>query len=116
RRLAARDHLLPVDDHIGDDDAVGGQDRAAADDDHVPSPGEARSRNSTAMRAATPFRTWSRIRVRDESATWGEISTPRFIGPGCMTTASGRRRANRASSRPKRRTYSGSDVNPVAPP
>ena len=50
----------------------------------------AASASSTAMRTATPISTWSRIRLRSgSSATALSISTPRFIGPGCMTSASG---------------------------
>ena len=33
------------------------------------------------------------MREAAESATSGAISTPRFIGPGCMTSWLGRRRA-----------------------
>ena len=40
------------------------------------------------MRVATPLRTWSMITERGRSATSALISTPRFIGPGCMTRAS----------------------------
>ena len=43
-----------------------------------------------AMRTATPISTWWRIRLRSmSSATSLPISTPRFIGPGCMISASG---------------------------
>src|SRR5690606_23739519 len=41
--------------------------------------------SSTAMRTATPISTCSRITERLSSATALSISTPRFIGPGCMT-------------------------------
>ena len=87
----------------------------AADDQHAPSPVEpgcgveqARvddhdgpahaaptrrcwvKRSSTAIRTATPISTWSRMALRSmSSATTPSISTPRFIGPGCMISASG---------------------------
>ena len=38
------------------------------------------------MRTATPLRTWSMITERGRSATSALISTPRFIGPGCITS------------------------------
>ena len=48
------------------------------------------SMSSTAMRTATPISTCSLITLRTgSSATALSISTPRFIGPGCMTMASG---------------------------
>ena len=47
------------------------------------------SASSTAMRTATPISTCSRISDWAPSATAVSISTPRFIGPGCMTSASG---------------------------
>ena len=46
------------------------------------------SASSTAMRTATPISTCSRISDWAPSATAEEISTPRFIGPGCITSAS----------------------------
>ncbi len=46
--------------------------------------------SSTAMRIATPISTCSWIRlISMSSATAESISTPRFIGPGCMTRAPG---------------------------
>jgi hypothetical protein len=41
------------------------------------------------MRTATPISTCSRISDCAPSATMESISTPRFIGPGCITSASG---------------------------
>ena len=42
------------------------------------------------MRTATPISTWARIRLRSMSSAISlPISTPRFIGPGCMISASG---------------------------
>ena len=52
------------------------------------------------MRTATPFATWSRMTDRPESAMSEAISTPRFIGPGCMTIASVFARASASASRP----------------
>src|SRR6185312_9339746 len=50
-----------------------------------------RLRDSTsrqAMRTATPISTCSRMALRSmSSATSVSISTPRFIGPGCMMSA-----------------------------
>ena len=40
------------------------------------------------------------------SATSESISTPRFIGPGCMTLAPGLAQANFSRSRPQKRKYS----------
>src|SRR6185295_20323435 len=45
--------------------------------------------SSTAMRTATPISTWSRMTLREWSAMVEAISTPRFMGPGCMISASG---------------------------
>ena len=56
--------------------------------------------SSTAMRTATPLRTWSRITLCGPSATSLAISMPRFIGCGCMTIASGLAIARRRASRP----------------
>jgi hypothetical protein len=47
-------------------------------------------RSSTAMRMATPISTCSRMTLwTGSSATALSISTPRFIGPGCITSALG---------------------------
>ena len=43
---------------------------------------------STAMRTATPISTCSRMTLRGPSAVCASISTPRFMGPGCITIAS----------------------------
>ena len=45
--------------------------------------------SSTAMRTATPISTCSRMSDCAPSATAVSISTPRFMGPGCMTSAPG---------------------------
>ena len=43
------------------------------------------------------------------SATSDAISTPRFIGPGCMTSTSGFARRTRSAVMPKTLKYSRSD-------
>ena len=54
-----------------------------------------------AIRTATPIATCSVIAERlTSSATAVAISTPRFIGPGCMTMASGFAAASFSASRP----------------
>ena len=55
---------------------------------------------NTAMRTATPFATWVRITDCGPSATSLSISTSRFMGPGCITMASGRAARRRARVRP----------------
>src|SRR5262249_15618475 len=83
-----------------DDPRVGEQDRTAVGQRHVRAArslalrryalGRFRdSASSTAMRTATPISTCSRISEWAPSATSESISTPRFIGPGCITSASG---------------------------
>ena len=46
------------------------------------------SASITAMRTATPISTCSWMTLCGPSAISEAISTPRFIGPGCMTSAS----------------------------
>src|ERR1022692_1163735 len=58
------------------------------------------NRYSTAIRTLTPLATCSTIVDLAESATSAAISTPRFIGPGCMTMACSGSSATRAASRP----------------
>ena len=58
------------------------------------------------MRTATPLATWWVMTALGRSATSGAISTPRFIGPGCMTSASPGIRWARSGVRPKRAVYS----------
>ena len=55
-----------------------------------------------AMRTATPFATCSRTVEAGESAATDEISSPRFIGPGCITIASGAASASFSASSPQR--------------
>ncbi len=105
-RLASRidavgDQEVAVDIEVArgiDDPRIGEQDRAAVGE-HVVTPARAApghtfgrlrdSASSTAMRTATPISTCSRISDWAPSATLESISTPRFIGPGCITSASG---------------------------
>ena len=73
-----------------DDARVGEQDRARIGEHSAHTFGRLReSASSTAIRTATPISTCSRIKDCAPSATLESISTPRFIGPGCMTSASG---------------------------
>src|SRR5690242_4855509 len=58
------------------------------------------SRYSNAIRTATPFVTWSVMTDCEPAATSAAISTPSFIGPGCMTSASGCASASRSAVRP----------------
>ena len=74
---------------------------------HLPTPPA--SRYSTAMRTATPLATCSRITEYGPSATSEAISTPRFIGPGCMMIASGLARRTRSRVMPNTLKYSRSD-------
>ncbi len=56
----------------------------------------------TAIRTAMPNVTCGRMTERAPSATADSISTPRFIGPGCMTIASGLASFKRALFKPQR--------------
>ena len=59
------------------------------------------------MRTATPISTCSWMTERSRSSATSEsISTPRFIGPGCMISASGLATLSFSWSRPKKRKYS----------
>src|SRR5207248_11469027 len=60
----------------------------------------------TAMRVTSPARTCVSISASAWSATRGSISTPRFIGPGCMTFCPGR---SRSGVTPHLDAYSRSD-------
>src|ERR1700730_12348559 len=64
------------------------------------------SASSTAMRTATPISTCSRLSDWAPPATLESISTPRFIGPGCITSASGLAYESLRSSSPKYAKYS----------
>ena len=61
------------------------------------------------MRTATPLATWLRITEYGPSATSEAISTPRFIGPGCMMMTSGLARRTRSMVIPKIVKYSCSE-------
>ena len=67
---------------------------------------EPSSRNSTAMRTGTPLRTCSVMTALGRSATSAAISTPRFMGPGCMTMAPSGSRSARSAVRPNSAVYS----------
>ena len=67
------------------------------------------SRYSTAIRTATPLVTCSRMTEFGASATSDAISTPRFIGPGCMMITSGLASLTRSGVMPKTVKYSRSD-------
>ena len=58
---------------------------------------------STAILTATPLLTCSRMTERGPSATSEAISTPRFIGPGCITSTLGEASLSRFASSPKSR-------------
>ena len=59
------------------------------------------STSRMAMRMATPISTCSEIRLTTTSSAMSDaISTPRFMGPGCMTSAPGLAIASLARSRP----------------
>src|SRR5262249_12101127 len=63
-------------------------------------------RRSTAARIATPFDTWLRMTEWLLSAASPEISSPRFMGPGCMMIVPFWRVARRSRVSPKNRMYS----------
>src|SRR5204863_1817631 len=52
----------------------------------------ATSSNRTAMRTTMPASTWAVMTACGPSITSAASSTPRFTGPGCMSTWPGRRR------------------------
>ena len=62
--------------------------------------------NRTAMRTAMPLVTCWVMTAPGSSAGSTAISTPRFIGPGCITSVCGASRAARSGVRPKRVVYS----------
>src|SRR5262249_20958684 len=67
---------------------------------HASSPAPPSSRYRTAIRTMTPLLTCATIVDRGESATSAAISTPGFIGPGCMTMAWSGSSAIRPASSP----------------
>ena len=103
RRLAEGNDAAVGDVNVGlpvdvvariDDAAVGNTDQSIV---HAWFPAR---RLMTAMRTAMPKLTWERMTACLPSATSEAISTPRFIGPGCMTMASGLARASMAGVSP----------------
>src|SRR5215207_8876755 len=87
--------------------------RAARDQQFGHSPSRSAPRpsrsNSTAIRTATPLVTCCVIIEPGSSEGSTAISTPRFIGPGCITNVCSGSRAARCGVRPKRAVYSRSD-------
>ncbi len=100
RRLADAGDDAVGDRHVGESiNAVGGVDDAAVLDLYVHGQAPA-SMAITAIRTAMPKVTCGRITAWRPSATAESISTPRFIGPGCMTMASGLASASVSGVRP----------------
>src|SRR5207249_11982188 len=56
-----------------------------------------------ALPISTPFVTWSRITLCGPSATRESISTPRFMGPGCMMVMGRPAFSSRSAVTPKTR-------------
>src|SRR5207248_6472584 len=71
---------------------------------HAPVPPSIRYRSD--IRTAMPFVTCSVITLCGRSATSDAISTPRFIGPGCMIIAPSGSAATRSRDSPYSRAYS----------
>src|SRR5690606_21608623 len=96
---------------VGDDEpalddavALGVNEAGVGQGQHGALPCRLRANSSiTAMRTATPISTcsWMTLTMMS-SASRPSISTPRFIGPGCMTMASGFAAVSFSASRPKR--------------
>src|SRR5262249_47585590 len=109
----------PFDLTLGDQDVLNGVEVVRRIDDaaapqqeaHAPSPPFRPARRSgTPLRTATPRDRWSRMTEYGPSATSGDSSTPRFTGPGCMISTSGRACfASRSRVSPQYREYSRSD-------
>src|SRR5262245_13979831 len=100
RRVHAQDELLRRMRDVRDDLRVLDEDRAALAGHRATAPPASVAR--TAMRTATPFATCVRMTDCGPSARSLSISTPRFMGPGCMTIASGRASFIRSRVSPKR--------------
>src|SRR2546430_1312619 len=96
--LARLDHAAPLEEqrphHSGPPEPLA----ASASSGRPPA-----SRYSTAIRTATPFVTWSRITLCGPSATRESISTPRFMGPGCMMVMGRPAFSSRSAVTPKTR-------------
>src|SRR5206468_6709328 len=71
-----------------------------------PDPAPPSMRYSSDIRTAMPFVTCSVITDCGRSATSDAISTPRFIGPGCMIIACSGSAATRSRDSPNSREYS----------
>src|SRR5204863_9271569 len=100
RRFAQRDDAAAGDRQIADPvQARGRVDQPAPFDQDLHASFPARML-ITAIRTAMPKVTCGRITLCLPSATSEAISTPRLIGPGCMTIASGLASASLASVRP----------------
>ena len=72
----------------------------AQDDAHFDSPDPATLKYRTAMRIGTPLATCCSTIAAGASTTRESTSTPRFIGPGCMISVSGRIAAKRSTVKP----------------
>src|ERR1700730_14419467 len=108
RRGDAQHELLRVVGDLRNDARPFEEDGAAGAGSHLghaPPAREVSTSASTAMRTATPLRTWSRITDCGPSATSEAISMPRFIGCGCMTMASGRASPKRSRVSPQAAKY-----------
>ena len=79
--------------------AGGGVDQPAVFDQDLHASFPARI-DITAMRTAMPKVTWGKMTLWLPSATAEAISTPRLIGPGCITMASGLASCSLAADRP----------------
>ena len=89
------------DQDVGDVGRVLADDQSAAKKNRSQCAPLARRRysgTSTAMRTGTPLVTWRSMTAAGRSATRESISTPRLIGPGCMTIVVGRQAAGRVRS------------------
>ena len=95
------DDAFTVDEYGGDPVEFAGRiDHAAPNDRGFHGPGFPATMLMTAMRTAMPKVTCGRITAWPPSATAESISTPRFMGPGCITIASGLARASFSGVRP----------------
>ncbi len=74
--------------------------RSLAGEAPEPAPATPASRYRSAIRIATPFVTWSVMTDCGPAATSAAISTPSFMGPGCITRAPGFASASRAAVSP----------------
>src|ERR1700724_4754752 len=108
RRGDAQHELLRVVGELRNDARPFEEDGAAGAGSHLghaPPAREVSTSASTAMRTATPLRTWSRMTDCGPSATSEAISMPRFMWCGCITMASGRARPRRSRVSPQAAKY-----------